>query len=385
MNGYGPAAALLALDGTIILVSEAWKLLAETRGGEWLMPGENYLDMIGHERLGRRPESLAIVSALLELMAGKRMRSETILSCDPEGTAGMHRLVMSAMTFGDEHYVLVERLADSQPARNGHRPAVVDGRLLRAQEEERRRIARDLHDSTSQLLVGLQFSLSQLKQSPLSAELSPVLSDCEAALSAIQKEIRTVSYLCHPPLLGSRTLATALDSMTRGFAQRAGLGVSIALDDIGEISPSVEATFYRLAQEALANIHRHAKASMIVLRLTAKRDYIHLVIEDDGVGFELDSGKSTPGVGIAGMQERVEEMAGRLSIRQGGLGTSVRASIPRRRRNPAILLEGGGPEPKTPWCASAKDQVDSHKEPTGRSGIDLKIAPSRWNHRSSTR
>src|SRR3954465_12458464 len=92
----------------------------------------------------------------------------------------------------------------------------IDGLLRRAQAEERRRIARDLHDSTSQYLVGLQFSMAQLRQAPLSDPFRIVLADCETALTTIQREIRTLSYLCHPPLLGTRSLGSVLETMAQG-------------------------------------------------------------------------------------------------------------------------------------------------------------------------
>src|SRR4051812_44482482 len=118
----------------------------------------------------------------------------------------------------------------------GHRKMGIDGLLRRAQEEERRRIARDLHDSTSQYLVGLQFSMAQLKQAPLSDLFQTVLADCEVALPTIQREIRTLSYLCHPPLLGTRDLGTVLEAMTQGVADRAGLSATIPIEAIGQIA-----------------------------------------------------------------------------------------------------------------------------------------------------
>src|SRR3954462_2813339 len=117
----------------------------------------------------------------------------------------------------------------------GHRKMGIDGLLRPAQEEERRRIARDLHDSTSQYLVGLQFSMAQLRQAPLSDPFRLVLADCETALPTIQREIRTLSYLCHPPLLGTRELGSVLEAMAQGIADRAGLSAVIAIGDIGQI------------------------------------------------------------------------------------------------------------------------------------------------------
>jgi two-component system NarL family sensor kinase len=210
----------------------------------------------------------------------------------------------------------------------GHRKMGIDGLLRRAQEEERRRIARDLHDSTSQYLVGLQFSMAQLKQAPLSDLFQTVLADCEVALTTIQREIRTLSYLCHPPLLGTRDLGTVLEAMTQGVADRAGLSATIAIEAIGQIDAAMEVTLYHFTQEALANICRHAKASRIGLRLVATRRYVHLAVGDDGIGLDAARLIAKPGVGIPGMKERLATMGGRLSIRHGR-GTVLLASLPR--------------------------------------------------------
>jgi two-component system, NarL family, sensor kinase len=222
-----------------------------------------------------------------------------------------------------------------------HRRKPIDGLLRRAQEEERRRIARDLHDSTSQYLVGLQFSMAQLKQAPLSDLFRTVLADCELALTSIQREIRTLSYLCHPPLLGNKDLGPVLEAMTRGVADRAGLSVTIEVEEIGEIRPAMEAALYRLTQEALANICRHAKANRIRMRLAGTLKYVHLIIEDDGVG--LGGGATiSAGVGITGMRERIAQMGGRLSIRHQDHGTRLLASLPRQQRERSDHLNGSG-------------------------------------------
>lgn len=200
--------------------------------------------------------------------------------------------------------------------------------LRRAQAEERRRIARDLHDSTSQYLVGLQFSMAQLRQAPLSDPYRTVLADCEVALTSIQREIRTLSYLCHPPLLGTRELGSVLEGMVQGVADRAGFSAVISIGETGEIPPAVEAALYHFTQEALTNICRHAKATHVGLRLVGTRKYVHLAIADDGIGLDTERLLKKAGVGVAGMKERMAAMGGRMSILRGR-GTILLASLPR--------------------------------------------------------
>jgi len=327
--GLWAPGALLAADGSIVVTNEAWERLAERPGGRKLKLGGNYFGFNREEAAKGNADSLAILSALAELGEGRPLYREVDLQGLDGFREGPSKVNLTSLACGDERYIFVNWYSATELDDPAHERQALDDRVLRAQEEERRRIARDLHDSTSQWLVGLQLSFAQLKRTPLNTPFGPILADCETALASIQREIRTLSYLCHPPALGNRDLGSALEAMTRGLAIRAGLMVQIDLEDVGEIAAATEATLYRLTQEALANICRHAQASTIGLRLASTRNYVHLVIEDDGIGFDAARSTGGPGVGIAGMKERVAQMAGRLSIRQLGQGTSLLASLPR--------------------------------------------------------
>lgn len=210
------------------------------------------------------------------------------------------------------------------------RLSALQGQLLHAQEEERRRMARDLHDSASQLLVALQLNLLQIKLERAGPNLDKLLADCSTLLDQIQNEIRTFSFIHHPPSLAIEGIGKALEKLAAGFAKRSGLGVETFINEIREPSRNVEATLYRIAQEALANIHRHAGATLVKLWLAGRDSFIDLTIEDDGIGFDLDvSTAPTPlGVGITGMKERVAELGGSLSIRKLKKGSSVTVSLP---------------------------------------------------------
>jgi signal transduction histidine kinase len=215
---------------------------------------------------------------------------------------------------------------------------------MQIQSIERQRIGRDLHDSTAQELVALRLLLTQLKRLRPDAPAQAVVSDIEATLDQMSHEIRAISYLLHPPALESLSLAEALETMSTGFARRTGLDIRFHLEGWSEPRDRLaEAALYRLAQEALANVQRHAQATQVRITLVARRKgYLHLLVEDNGVGVALAVPRAPAmgGVGIPGMEARLRELGGRLSIRRCGCGTriaaSLRAGIDESRANAAM-------------------------------------------------
>jgi signal transduction histidine kinase len=207
--------------------------------------------------------------------------------------------------------------------------------LLRVQALERRRIGRDLHDSTSQLVVGLGLSLIRLKPSVTDPCGRSIIAEIEDTLSQVHREIRAISYLLHPPSLQNSNLVDAIETLVNGFAKRAHLDIVFDFEGRrGRWDKSVEAALYRLAQEALANVQRHAHATGAIIRLVSRpTGHLHLVIEDDGIGIsrDLPNDPELIGVGIAGMKERISELGGRFSIRCCGRGTRIVASVPAGR------------------------------------------------------
>jgi two-component system, NarL family, sensor kinase len=221
------------------------------------------------------------------------------------------------------------------------------GALLQAQDEERRRIARELHDSTAQNLVGVTLDLRRLRTLvPEISEKTPaLLSEIEALLQQSQREIRTFSYLLHPPGLEEAGLAMALRDYVEGFASRTGIKVDVLIaPDVERMPHEVELALYRVAQEALANAHRHSASQTARLRLTREgietpAPHLVLVVEDDGGGAAAPpamrayaGGKpwatEPTGVGVASMRERLRQLGGRLDIASGDDGTTLRAVVP---------------------------------------------------------
>ncbi len=198
---------------------------------------------------------------------------------------------------------------------------------------ERRRIARELHDQTGQLLTSIGLALGRLKRGP-QGEVSKAIHDIEALLSAAHREIRTISFLAHPPELATLGLADTLQAFARGFGQRTNLRVSFGID-AGTATPDdlAAGAIYRIAQESLSNIHRHASAANVSISLSTRRLGTHLVIVDDGIGISPETirGGGSAGVGIGGMRSRMLEVSGRLTVRRLSIGTAIIATLPNRK------------------------------------------------------
>ena len=212
--------------------------------------------------------------------------------------------------------------------------------LLRAQESERRRIARELHDSTAQNLAAATMIIDRLSAKRTGgAELrtAAMLSELRGIIMEALAEIRNFSYLLHPPRLDGVGLPVALASYARGFAERSGIAVAVGVaSDIPRVPCEVERGLFRVAQEALANIRRHSgsRTARLVLRLEGAQ--IRLQIEDDGRGFgagmlaERGDSLRTVGVGIVGMRARLRQLGGEIEIRSSCRGTVVIATAPVR-------------------------------------------------------
>jgi PAS domain S-box-containing protein len=207
----------------------------------------------------------------------------------------------------------------------------LSGRLLRLQDEERRRLARELHDSTAQSLAALAVNLSLLNQhhKSLSAEKrAHLLADGLQLAESIGSDLRTHAYLLHPPLLDERGLPAALRWLAEGFAARSGIAVDLKLaPDMERLPEQVELTIFRVVQESLSNIHRHSRSAAAWLRLMQAGGWVEIEVRDAGRGLPREAGECL-GVGIAGMRERVAQLGGTLLIESKPTGTTVLARIP---------------------------------------------------------
>jgi two-component system, NarL family, sensor kinase len=206
----------------------------------------------------------------------------------------------------------------------------LSGQLLALQEEERQRIARDLHDSTTQHLVAANLGLSALeaevRQSPAGRK---VLTEVEAQLTEALRELRIFTYLLHPPNLEKDGLQATLRDFAEGFAGRTGLVARIRIpEEVDNLPPDLQRAILRVVQEALTNVHRHAGASHVSVDARTMSGRLVVRIRDNGYGMAGPDGPVRFGVGIAGMRARLEQFGGDLRIRTGRAGTVVVASVP---------------------------------------------------------
>jgi two-component system NarL family sensor kinase len=208
---------------------------------------------------------------------------------------------------------------------------------LRLQDEERRRIARDLHDSTGQDLVALATTLSQLHSSipSSSRKLRKLASQCQALADQCVREVRTLSYLLHPPMLDEAGLEDAIRYYAGGFTERTGIEVELEISRrLGRMKPDAEMALFRVVQESLTNIQRHSGSSQARIRIERDPEKITLEISDKGRGIPgnlpRQNGKLSHGlgVGIPSMHERVKHIGGQLDIESSSNGTTVRVTIP---------------------------------------------------------
>jgi PAS domain S-box-containing protein len=223
----------------------------------------------------------------------------------------------------------------------------LSGRLMATQDEERRRIARDLHDSAGQNLAVLAMTLARIedeaKRDP--ERLSQAVKDARDLIEVLSQEIRTTSYLLHPPMLDEFGLSSALALYLEGLQQRSGLSTELNIPaDFGRLAPDVELAIFRLVQECLTNIHRHSGSKTAVIRIAREPDKIYAEVQDHGKGMsperfaEVQSQGAGAGVGIRGMRERVRQAHGELNVNSNALGTTITAIFPAKR--PAAKEDG---------------------------------------------
>jgi PAS domain S-box-containing protein len=209
--------------------------------------------------------------------------------------------------------------------------------LMRAQDDERRRVARELHDSAGQYLSALALAIdaarSQGDAVPPAAKRK--LEEATEIINRCSAEIRTLSHLLHPPLLEELGLLSAVNWYVEGFAERSGVKVDLQLPpNLARFNPSVELSIFRALQECLTNIHRHSGSSTASVKMAADDHRLTLEVRDQGKGIEPEMigkwsrNKRSAGVGLTGMRERMNDLGGTLEIQSNSKGTTVRAAIP---------------------------------------------------------
>jgi two-component system NarL family sensor kinase len=232
-----------------------------------------------------------------------------------------------ALSHAQLESVILERTAELQ---------ILSQRLLKVQDDERRKLARDLHDSTGQTLAALKISVSFLQeQCKHDSDTMVIVSDVAELADRAIEEIRTMSYLLHPPLLDEVGFACAAEWYVEGFAKRSGINILVDLaPDRDRLPMSTEIALFRVLQESLTNVHRHADTEKASVSFTRQSGTAILEVKDFGRGIpaerlvRLRENSAETGVGLAGMRERMNELNGKLEIESEGHGTTLRATVP---------------------------------------------------------
>ncbi len=218
--------------------------------------------------------------------------------------------------------------------------------LMRAQDDERRRVARELHDSTGQYLSALALAIDAARNHGGAVPAATIrkLEEASAIIDRCSAEVRTLSHLLHPPLLEELGLSSAVNWYVAGFAERSGLKLDVQVPArMARFDPPAELALFRALQECLTNIHRHSGSKTASVKIEADGDRLTLEVRDQGKGIEPETlgdwfgNKRRTGVGISGMRERMADLGGTLEIHSSGAGTVVRATIPVRVGAAAVL------------------------------------------------
>jgi signal transduction histidine kinase len=324
---------ILDEHGRIIAVNQAWRRFVDGTGPG--LPahgiGARYLDVAvpGERRF----------SAMDDVIAGIRPSFQALYQItSPEGDRWF---AIRAFRFriGNAARIIVSHEEVTELMTAQAAVSELSERLLTLQDEERQRIASELHDSTTQYLVAVGLNLMKIERLLPQQTGQRLLGEIDHLLEEALKELRLFTYLLHPASLDENGFPEAVRAFADGFSDRTGLEVTCRIDEgVDDLRVEVRRALFRIIQEALSNVHRHAGASRVVVDLRHTSGEVILCIADDGHGMQAkptasNVRKPTLGVGIPGMRIRLHQFGGTLRIRSGRAGTVVRARVPRSQEN----------------------------------------------------
>lgn len=291
------------------------------------LAGQSFFEI--HDHCWSIPQLYDELESVVEQKAFKTVEVEA--DCLPLGRRTIH-VYSRLIEIGDEKLILVSLEDVTERMRVQHDLQELSSVLLKSQDLERRRLARELHDSTGQKVAALAIDLSILgaDESGLNDKARKALAESQLLAKQVSSEIRTLSYLLHPPLLEESGLESALKWLADGFSERSGISIQVDLQHDGRLPGDIETALFRIAQEALTNVQLHSGSSQASIRLARRGTDIELEVADDGRGIYREESGSHPslGVGIRGMQERLKQFGGHLHIMSHEGGTTVVARVP---------------------------------------------------------
>jgi two-component system NarL family sensor kinase len=322
--------AILDDRGQVLITNQAWR-----RSEEQSTPGSRDLtQFLAGECTAQAPSAERVIAhGLRGVLQGEQTKFHVEYPSTRGATLRWFLLTATSFREGAERRTLVHREEITDWKRSERALQEATAHLLVAQDTERRRIAREIHDGTVPSLVGLSLDLARLVPR-LSRRLRPIGESCSELCEQSLVELRTMSFLLHPPMLERNGLVASIRRLVDGFMRRSGIAVSFNASEDGAadtLGVGETLALYRIAQEALVNIHRHTSSRTARVALRLAPGEARLTVSDEGGGAdasEWSAGDST-GLGIAGMRERLRALGGRLEIRTDGSSTSVEAIIPR--------------------------------------------------------
>ncbi|MGO4526919.1 histidine kinase [Microvirga sp. 2MCAF35] len=328
--------AVLDETGTIVSVNEAWRRFGKDNGyaGPSCCLGMNYLDVCVRARQAD-PAVGQIHDGLAAVIAGRTRDYRDVYRCDGPDRPRWFQMRANRFVSGELSRTVVAHEDITEVVAVRAEINVLSERLLTVQEEERERIAVELHDSTAQHLVAVSLNLMQVESLHLPPSGRRILGEIDRSLEEALKELRIFTYLLHPPRLESDGLVSTVQDFAEGFAKRTDLQTILRFDEAADgLSVDLQRALFRIVQEGLANVHRHAKASQVTLNLRLTSDQVILFVADNGRGMrgrrgETGARNASLGVGIPGMRIRLGQFGGSLRIRTSRRGTIIRASAPR--------------------------------------------------------
>lgn len=264
----------------------------------------------------------------LEMIPGPQAREIAQLQQRAESLA----LEIRARHAAEEQLRIAHAELETAVEQRTHALRQLSLQVLKLQDLERRRIARELHDSLGQDFVGLKLNLNLARRNPGDAAL---WAKCDQLLEHCIAEVRTLSYLLHPPMIEDAGFESAAEWYVQDFSHRSGLSISFSSDaDVGALPEPIKLVLFRVLQESLMNIYRHAHARQGRVRVWREDNRVLLEIQDDGVGIRQDKlarfnrNGTGMGVGLTSLWERVSDVAGHAELISGATGTTVRISVP---------------------------------------------------------
>jgi PAS domain S-box-containing protein len=320
--------------------------------GQWRLLNDRLCEIVGYSQDELREKRLieithpddceALLAARHKLLAGEISTwSSDKRYIRKDGVTGWARVFVSLVrnqANEPQYFVTVVEditekiLAERALQQSRQELRALAGRLINAEDEERKRISRELHDELSQKLALLAFNIGGLlmEHAPSAEKINEQLRDLQVHVKQLAQDVRQISHQLHPSILDDLGLVSALSELCEEFSAREGIEVAFESEAVPQVLPiDIASCLYRLSQEALHNVLKHAQASQARLKLNASADGIHLCIRDNGVGFDSESGLSQPGLGIVSMKERVGLVQGEFSIHSRlGEGTEVRVFVP---------------------------------------------------------